>query len=242
MLICMNNKENKKPLRFDYMKILLVEDDEKTATFVTKGFQQAGFTVEHADNGPGGLFKAATENYDVAIIDVMLPGMDGLTLIKELRRKKVTTPIIVLSAKASVEDRVAGLQEGGDDYLCKPFSFTELLARVQAQVRRSSNSSEPTSLTVGDLVLDLRKHRVTRGEERIDIQPLEYQLLEFLMRNSGHVVSKTMIMENVWEYNFDPQTNVVESRIGRLRDKIDKPFSTKLIHTVRGFGYVLEER
>ena len=226
------------------MKVLLVEDDPKTASFIIKGLKQDGFTVEHADDGPGGLFKAATEKYDVAIVDVMLPGLDGLTLIKELRRKKISTQIIVLSAKASVEDRVAGLQHGGDDYLVKPFSFSELLARVQAQVRRASAtvSTEPTSLTVGNLMIDLLKHRVTRNGKRVEIQPLEYQLLEFLMRNEGRVVSKTMIIENVWEYNFDPETNVVEARICSLRDKIDRPFDTKLLHTERGFGYVMEVR
>ncbi|MBP3392881.1 MAG: response regulator transcription factor [Lentisphaeria bacterium] len=205
-----------------------------------KGLKQAGFTTVHAEDGKTGLFKAKTEEFDLAVIDIMLPVMDGFSVIEKIRAAKITTPIIILSAKNAVEDKIRGLQLGSDDYLAKPFSFSELLARIQALLRRANTASDPTTLTVADLTIDLLSHRVTRGNVRIDIQPLEFQLLEYLVRNTGRVVSKTMIMEHVWEYNFDPQTNVVEARVCRLRDKIDKPFERKLIHTVRGFGYVLE--
>ena len=222
------------------MKILLIEDDARTAAFILKGLKQAGFTTVHAEDGKTGLFKAKTEEFDLAVIDIMLPVMDGFSVIEKIRAAKITTPIIILSAKNAVEDKIRGLQLGSDDYLAKPFSFSELLARIQALLRRANTASDPTTLTVSDLTIDLLSHRVTRGNVRIDIQPLEFQLLEYLVRNTGRVVSKTMIMEHVWEYNFDPQTNVVEARVCRLRDKIDKPFERKLIHTVRGFGYVLE--
>ena len=222
------------------MKILLIEDDARTAAFILKGLKQAGFTTVHAEDGKTGLFKAKTEDFDLAVIDIMLPVMDGFTVIEKIRAAKITTPIIILSAKNAVEDKIRGLQLGSDDYLAKPFSFSELLARIQALLRRANTASYPTTLTVADLTIDLLSHKVTRGNVRIDIQPLEFQLLEYLVRNTGRVVSKTMIMEHVWEYNFDPQTNVVEARVCRLRDKIDKPFERKLIHTVRGFGYVLE--
>ena len=222
------------------MKILLIEDDARTAAFILKGLKQAGFTTVHAEDGKTGLFKAKTEEFDLAVIDIMLPVMDGFSVIEKIRAAKITTPIIILSAKNAVEDKIRGLQLGSDDYQAKPFSFSELLARIQALLRRANTASDPTTLTVADLTIDLLSHRVTRGNVRIDIQPLEFQLLEYLVRNTGRVVSKTMIMEHVWEYNFDPQTNVVEARVCRLRDKIDKPFERKLIHTVRGFGYVLE--
>ena len=222
------------------MKILLIEDDARTAAFILKGLKQAGFTTVHAEDGKTGLFKAKTEEFDLAVIDIMLPVMDGFSVIEKIRAAKITTPIIILSAKNAVEDKIRGLQLGSDDYLAKPFSFSELLARIQALLRRANTASDPTTLTVADLTIDLLSHRVTRGNVRIDIQPLEFQLLEYLVRNTGRGVSKTMIMEHVWEYNFDPQTNVVEARVCRLRDKIDKPFERKLIHTVRGFGYVLE--
>ena len=224
------------------MKILLIEDDRKTADFIVKGLKQSGYTVEHCDNGLDGLFKATAEKFDAAVIDVMLPKLDGFAVIEEIRRKNITVPIIVLSAKNSVDDRIKGLEKGSDDYLVKPFAFSELLARIQALHRRASAIAEPSTLTVGDLKIELLSHKVYRCGERIDIQPLEYALLEYLMRHASRVVSKTMIMENVWEYNFDPQTNIVEARICRLREKIDRPFNTNLIHTVRGFGYVLEER
>ncbi|MBN2442834.1 MAG: response regulator transcription factor [Spirochaetales bacterium] len=224
------------------MKILLIEDDKKTGGFIIKGLKQAGYVVEYSCDGVDGLFRATTENYDLAIIDIMLPQLDGFSIIEKLRQEKIITPIIVLSAKSSVDDRIKGLQKGCDDYLVKPFAFSELLARIQALIRRANASAEPSTLTVGDLSIDLLKRRVTRGSDRIDIQPLEYALLEYLMRHAGRIVSKTMIVENVWEYNFDPQTNVVEARICKLRDKIDRPYKNKLIHTVRGFGYILEEK
>lgn len=223
------------------MRLLLIEDDLKIASFVTKGFKAEGFAVDHAEDGVRGLDLGLTEPYDVIIVDVMLPKLDGLTVIENLRKQKVNVPIIILSAKDSVDDRVKGLQLGSDDYLPKPFAFAELLARVQALMRRGSGQTETTTLEVGDLSLNLINREVLRGGRRIDLQPLEYSLLAYLMRNRNKVVSKTMIMEHVWDYHFDPQTNVVEARICRLRDKIDKGFDTKLIHTVRGVGYVLRQ-
>ena len=223
------------------MRILLIEDDAKIATFVKKGLKAAGFAVDGAADGETGLHLALTEPYDAAIIDIMLPRRDGLSLIEELRRENIKTPVIILSAKGSVDDRVKGLQTGGDDYLTKPFSFSELLARVQALIRRNSGASEPIRLSVSGVSMNLITREVFRSGKKIDLQPLEFALLEYLMRNAGRVVSKTMIMEHVWDYYFDPQTNVVESRIYRLREKIDKDFSLKLIHTVRGVGYVFKE-
>jgi len=223
------------------VRILLIEDDETIASYIAGGLRQAGFAVDEALDGETGLHLALTEPYDAAIIDIMLPRLDGLTIIDRLRREKNNIPLLILSAKRSVEDKVRGLQAGGDDYLTKPFAFSELLARVQALIRRSTGVSEPHMLQVGDLAMNLLTRNVTRGGERIDLQPLEFSLLEYLMRNAGNVVTKTMIMEHVWDYNFDPQTNVVEVRICRLRDKIDKPFASKLIQTLRGVGYVLKE-
>ncbi|MDH3556260.1 MAG: response regulator transcription factor [Deltaproteobacteria bacterium] len=223
------------------MRVLLIEDDLKTAAFISKGLKEAGFAVDHVTDGESGLQMASAEPYDAAIVDVMLPKMDGLALIESLRRQEIKTPVIILSAKRSVNDRVKGLQTGSDDYLTKPFAFSELLARVQGLIRRSSGVSEPTSLTVADLSIDLLTREVVREGEKIDLQPREFALLEYLMRNQGKVVSKTMIMEHVWNYNFDPQTNVVEARICRLRDKVDKGFGAKLIHTIRGVGYVLKQ-
>lgn len=221
------------------MRLLVIEDDQKIASFIIKGFQAAGFAVDHASDGDTGLDLGLSESYDVIIVDLMLPKRDGLSVIEYLRNENIETPVIILSAKDSVDDRVKGLQSGSDDYLPKPFAFAELLARVQALMRRSRGTLEPTTLQVEDLKLDLITREVKRGGNRIDLQPLEYSLLAYLMRNAGRVISKTMIMENVWHYNFDPQTNVVEARICRLRDKIDKNVDTKLIHTVRGVGYVL---
>jgi two-component system OmpR family response regulator len=223
------------------MRVLLIEDDTKIASFVIKGLKAAGFVVDHATDGDIGLDLALGEPYEVLIVDLMLPKRDGLSVIRHLRREKITTPVIILSAKDSVDDRVRGLTTGSDDYLSKPFAFAELLARVQALIRRASGASEPTRLTVGNLSLDLVNREVTRDGQRIDLQPLEYSLLAYLMRNTGKVISKTMIMEHVWHYNFDPQTNVVEARVCRLRDKIDKGFAAKLLHTVRGVGYVLRQ-
>jgi two-component system OmpR family response regulator len=223
------------------MRILLVEDDKKIASFILKGLKAEGFAVDHACDGEDGLHLTLSEPYDAAVIDIMLPKLDGLTLIEKMRREKVKTPVIILSAKGSVDDRVKGLQTGGDDYLTKPFAFSELLARIQALIRRSSDQVEPARLAVGDIAMNLITREVVRAGQKVDLQPLEFSLLEYLLRNSGRVVSKTMIMEHVWDYYFDPQTNVVESRIYKLREKIDKGFPTKLIHTVRGVGYVLKE-
>ena len=221
------------------VRALLVEDDATIAEFVARGLREAGFAVDHERDGDTGLTAALGQPYDVAIIDLMLPKRDGLSLIDELRRRGVTTPVLILSARRSVDDRVRGLQAGGDDYLTKPFAFAELLARVQALVRRATRAPEPTTLTVDDLTLDLLSRRVMRGGKPIDLRPREFALLEYLMRNAGRVVSKTMILSHVWEYNFDPQTNIVDVLVSRLREKIDRPFVKKLLHTVRGVGYVL---
>jgi two-component system OmpR family response regulator len=222
------------------MRVLLVEDDAKIAAFIIKGLEQAGFAVDHAADGEDGLHLALSEAYDAAIIDLMLPKLDGLSLIEELRRQQINTPVIILSARRTVADRVKGLQTGSDDYLVKPFSFSELLARVQALIRRSSGAAHPTRLTAGDLEMDLLTREVVRGGARVDLQPREFALLEFLMRQPGRVVSKTMILEHVWDYSFDPQTNVVDVLICRLRHKVDRDFKAKLIHTIRGVGYVLK--
>lgn len=223
------------------MRILLVEDDQKMADFISKGLGEAGFSVTIETDGVAGLDMALNDSFDAAIVDIMLPGQDGLTLIEEMRRNNNNTPVIILSAKRTVDDRVKGFQTGGDDYLTKPFSFSELLARVQALIRRASGTSEPTGYTVADLSMNLLSREVFRQGKKISLQPREFSLLEYLMRNSGRVVSKTMIKENVWDYNFDPQTNIVEARISKLRDKIDKGFAVSLIQTVRGAGYVLKE-
>lgn len=221
------------------MHALIIEDDTAIADFIARGLREAGFAVDVASNGSDGLAAALEQNPDVAIVDVMLPGRDGLSVIDELRRQGRTTPVLILSAKRSVDDRVRGLQAGGDDYLTKPFAFAELLARVQALVRRASRTPEATTLTVADLTMDLLSRRVTRDGQSIDLRPREFALLEYLMRNAGKVVSKTMILSHVWEYNFDPQTNIVDVLVSRLRDKIDKPFDSKLLQTVRGVGYVI---
>jgi two-component system, OmpR family, response regulator len=222
------------------VRVLLVEDDPTIALFISKGLKEAGYAVDHAVDGREGLHLALSAPYDAAIIDIMLPSLDGLTLIETMRQHKVNTPVLILSAKRSVDDRVKGLQRGGDDYLTKPFSFSELLARVQALIRRASTTSEATRLSVGDLTMDLLTREVIRGRQRIDLQLREFSLLEYLMRNSGRVISKTLILEHIWNYSFDPQTNVVDVLVSRLRSKVDKGFETKLIHTVRGVGYVLK--
>jgi len=222
------------------MRLLLVEDDLKIASFIMKGLKEAGFAVDHAADGEEGLHLALHEPYATAIIDIMLPRLDGLRLIEELRRQKINTPVLILSAKRTVDDRVRGLQTGGDDYLIKPFAFPELLARVQALIRRVDGSTEPTSLTFGDLCLDLLKWEVHRSDKRVDLQPREFALLEYLMRNAERVVSKTMILEHIWSYQFDPQTNVVDVLVSKLRSKVDKDFPEKIIHTIRGIGYVLK--
>jgi two-component system OmpR family response regulator len=222
------------------VRALIVEDDRAIAEFVGRGLREAGFAVDQASDGETGLELALSEPYDVAIVDLMLPRRDGLSLIDELRRRGRTIPVLILSARRSVDDRVRGLQSGGDDYLTKPFAFAELLARVQALVRRATRSPEPTTLTIGDLTLDLLSRRVTRGSTPIELRPREFALLEYLMRNPGKVVSKTMILSHVWDYSFDPQTNIVDVLVSRLREKIDRPFDRKLVRTVRGVGYVLE--
>ena len=222
------------------MRILVVEDDKKIASFILNGMRQDGFVVDVAHDGEEGLARALTRTYEAAIIDIMLPELDGLTLIQRLREGNVKTPVIILSAKRSVDDRVTGLECGGDDYLVKPFAFSELLARVHALIRRAEGSAQPTRHEVGDLSMDLLRHEVTRAGRSITLQPREYTLLEYLMRNAERVVSKTMIMDHVWGYDFDPQTNVVEARISRLRDKVDEGFAEPLIHTIRGVGYVIK--
>jgi heavy metal response regulator len=221
------------------MRALIIEDDQIIADFVARGLREAGFAVDLAADGERGLALAGDEVYDIAIVDLMLPKRDGLAVIDELRRRGRSTPVLILSARRSVDDRVRGLQAGGDDYLTKPFAFAELLARVQALVRRATRAPEPTSLTVADLTLDLLSRKVTRAGTAIDLRPREFALLEYLMRSAGKVVSKTMILSHVWEYNFDPQTNIVDVLVSRLRDKIDRPFERKLLQTVRGVGYVL---
>lgn len=222
------------------MRILVVEDDKKIASFVVNGLKQSGFAVDHCPDGEEGLVMARSVAYDAAVIDIMLPKLDGLTLVQALRKEKFALPVIILSAKATVDDRVKGLQAGGDDYLTKPFAFSELLARVQALIRRATHSAEPTRLSVGDLTLDLLTREITRAGQTIELQAREFSLLEYMMRHAGRVVTKTMILEHVWDYSFDPQTNVVDVLVHRLRSKVDKDFPKKLIQTLRGVGYVLK--
>ena len=222
------------------MRALVIEDDPTIASFIEKGLRAEGFAVDRAADGHQGLHLAATEPYDVAIMDVMLPGRDGLSVIEELRRQRIQTPVLILSARRSVDDRVRGLQAGGDDYLVKPFAFPELIARVQALLRRATGTAEPTRLQVGELTLDRVSRRVERSGRTIELRPREFTLLEYLMRNAGRVLSKPMILSHVWDYSFDPRTNVVDVLVSRLREKIDKDFEPKLIRTVRGVGYVLD--
>lgn len=234
--------EGERTLEFAHlpMRILVVEDDSKIASFVVNGLKQNGFAVDHAADGEDGLALARTVDYDAAVLDIMLPKLDGLSLLRRLRGEKVLIPVLILSAKASVDDRVTGLQSGGDDYLTKPFAFTELLARVQALIRRANQTAEPTRLVVGDLSLDLLTREVKRGDLEIELQAREFSLLELLMRHPGRAATKTMILEHVWDYSFDPQTNVVDVLVHRLRSKVDKDHPTKLIQTIRGVGYVLK--
>jgi len=219
------------------MRLLVVEDDEKIASFIVKGLKQNSYAVDHRADGEDGLALALTVSYDAAVVDIMLPKLDGLSLIQQIRAKKIHLPVLVLSAKATVEDRVRGLQAGADDYLTKPFAFSELLARIQALVRRATRAVEPTQLTAGDLVLDLLTREVRRGGEKIELQPREFALLEYLLRSNNRAVTKTMILENIFDYNFDPQTNVVDVLVHRLRNKVDP--EKNMIHTMRGVGYVL---
>lgn len=221
------------------MKILLIEDDAKIASFIKKGFQEAGFTVDHCADGNSGLEYGLSGQYAAAVVDIMLPGRDGLSIIESMRANDVQTPVLILSAKQSVDDRVQGLQRGGDDYVVKPFSFSELLVRIQALIRRDQKAARPTSLQVGELVMDLLRHEVKRGDIKIDLPAKEYALLEYMMHNPGIVLSKTSILERVYDYNFDPQTNVVDVLVCRLRNKVDKEFDRPMIQTVRGVGYVL---
>jgi len=223
------------------MRILVIEDDSKIASFISNGLKQAGFAVDVAYDGEDGLSLGLTEPYDAAVIDIMLPKLDGLSVIEELRSNNINTPVIILSAKRSVDDRVKGLETGGDDYLTKPFSFSELLARIYALMRRSSGAAESTKLKAGRLSMDLLNREVIRDDKKINLQPREFALLEYLMRNADRVLSKTLIMEHVYDYNFDPQTNVVDVLVCRLRNKVDKDFEDKMIHTIRGVGYVLKE-
>jgi two-component system, OmpR family, response regulator len=222
------------------MRVLLVEDDKKISSFVANGLKQSGFAVDPCADGESGLAMALSIPYDVAVIDIMLPKLDGLSVVQKLRREGKHLPVLILSAKTTVDDRVRGLQAGGDDYLVKPFAFSELLARVQALIRRATHSTEPTRLKVADLSMDLVTRAVTRDRSSIDLQPREFSLLEFLMRHAGRPVTKTMILEHVWDYSFDPQTNVVDVLVHRVRSKVDKDYPTRLIHTLRGVGYVLK--
>ena len=224
------------------MRVLVIEDDKDVASFIRNGLVQAGYNVDHADNGKDGLFLATTEDYDVLVVDRMLPGVDGLTLIRTLRASQDSTPVLILSALGEVDDRVKGLKAGGDDYLVKPFAFSELLARLEALDRRAKAGSDApaTVLKAGDLEMDLLRREVRRGGEPIDLQPREFQLLEFLLRHAGQVVTRTMLLEGVWDYHFDPQTNVIDVHMSRLRAKIDRGFDRPLLHTVRGVGYRLD--
>jgi two-component system OmpR family response regulator len=226
------------------VRVLIIEDDKDVASFLQKGLAQSGWNVDVAENGKDGLFLATTEDYDALVVDRMLPGVDGLTVIRTLRASNDTTPALILSALGEVDDRVKGLKAGGDDYLVKPFAFSELAARLEALVRRakSAGPSAETVLEAGDLRMDLLRREVYRADKKIDLQPREFQLLEFLMRHAGQVVTRTMLLEGVWDYHFDPQTNVIDVHISRLRSKVDRGFDTPLLHTVRGVGYRLDEK
>ena len=223
------------------MRILVVEDDSETAAYLTGGLEEEGHAVSWSRAGRDGLFLAMTENFDLLIVDRMIPELDGLTLVKTLRAAKIETPVLFLTTMAGIDDRVTGLNAGADDYLVKPFAFSELVARVKALSRRPRGMSVDTHFKVADLELDVVKHVVKRGGHEIPLQPREYRLLEYLMRHAGQVVTRTMLLDNVWNYHFDPKTNVVESHLSRLRTKIDKGFTPELIHTVRGAGYCLRE-
>jgi len=221
------------------MRLLLIEDDTEAAAFLRKGLEEAGFVVDHAATGPDGLHLATTEAYAGMIVDRMLPGMDGLHIIELLRKEGNTTPVLILSAMDGVDDRVKGLRAGGDDYLTKPYAFSELQARLEALMRRGQAAPTETKLALGDLEIDLLARTVTRSGTRIELLPREFQILEYLMRHSGQVVTRTMLLENVWNYHFDPKTGVIDVQISRLRQKLDKDFDTPLLHTVRGAGYCL---
>ncbi len=221
------------------MRILLIEDDTQAAVSLIEGLHDGGHAVEHAADGTDGLERALTGGFDAIVVDRMLPGMDGIAIVETLRRRQNSTPVLFLSALGQVDDRVTGLKAGGDDYLAKPFAFSELLARLEALVRRSDTATPETRLKVGDLEMNLLTRVVTRGNTKIDLQPREFQILEYFMRHSGQVVTRTMLLENVWNYHFDPQTNVIDVHISRLRQKIDRDFDAPMLHTLRGAGYCL---
>ncbi len=223
------------------MKILIVEDDKKICAFVAKGLRESGFSVDQVFSGEEGYIMLKSNTYDAAIMDIMMPGeLNGLQVIEKMRENSIKTPVLILSAKRSVDDRIIGFQKGGDDYITKPFSFAELLARLQALIRRSTMTDTSTELTFKDLSMNLLTREVKRAGDLIEVQPREFSFLEYFIRNQGVVLSKTLIMEHIWEYNFDPQTNVVDVLVCRLRNKIDKEYDEKLIHTIRGVGYVLK--
>jgi len=222
------------------MRILVIEDDRKIASFLTKGFRENGFVVDHAADGEDGLALGRQGHYAAAVVDVMLPKLDGLALVQTLRAEKVRLPVIMLSARASVDDRIVGLQAGGDDYLTKPFAFSELLARVQSLIRRTQQSDAPTELQSGGIALNLLTREVTRGGQPIELQPREFALLELFLRNPGRPLTKTFLLERLWDYSFDPQTNVVDVLVCRLRAKLDRDFAAKTIQTIRGVGYVFK--
>jgi two-component system OmpR family response regulator len=221
------------------LRILVIEDDVEAASYLVKGLGQSGYVVDHAADGPQGLSMAVNESYDVLVVDWMLPGVDGVSIIEALRKNGNATPALILSARNQVSERVAGLRAGADDYLGKPFAFAELIARIEALLRRGQSPAEQTRLVVADLELDLIARTVTRGGQALELQPQEFKVLEYLMRHAGHVVTRTMLLENVWDYNFDPQTNVIDVHISRLRQKIDRNFDQPLLKTVRGAGYRL---
>ena len=223
------------------MKILIIEDDLDAASYLVKAFREAGHTIDHASDGESGLFMATENGYDVLVIDRMLPRKDGLAVIMELRKRNINTPVLILSALGQVDDRVTGLRAGGDDYLPKPYSFTELLARVEVLGRRRGLPEQDMIYKVGDLELDRLSHDVRRGGKEILLQPREYRLLEYLMKNAGQVVTRTMLLENVWDYHFDPQTNVIDVHVSRLRSKIEKDFDKPLLRTIRGAGYMIKD-
>lgn len=224
-----------------HMKILVIEDDLEAAAYLAKAFKEAGIVVDHASDGESGLFMASENNYDVLVVDRMLPRRDGLSVISELRKKNINAPVLILSALGQVDDRVKGLRAGGDDYLPKPYAFSELLARVEVLGRRTGAPEQEMSYKVGDLELDRLSHEVKRSGQPILLQPREYRLLEYLMKNAGQVVTRTMLLENVWDYHFDPQTNVIDVHVSRLRSKIEKGFEAPLLKTVRGAGYMIKD-
>jgi two-component system OmpR family response regulator len=223
------------------MRILVIEDDADTAAYISKGLRESGHVMDHAQDGKEGLFMAVEQRYDVIVVDRMLPMLDGLTIVQTLRTSGNKTPVLILSALGEIDDRVRGLRAGGDDYLVKPFAFSELLARLEALVRRARAETPETTLRVGDLEMDLLARVVKRAGRAIDLQPREFRLLEYLMRHQGQVVTRTMLLENVWDYHFDPQTNVIDVHVSRLRRKIDRAFEQSLLHTIRGAGYMLRE-